>query len=174
MKLFSHALLDELTARAAASPRLRANHNIHASPEDLVQRFFIAANRASYFRPHRHGTKSELAVVLRGSFDVLTFDARGTVTARHAVGMGTPSIGFETPQGTWHTLLAAADGAAFLEIKQGPYDAASAAEFASWAPPENHPAVAQFLGWLRDAQPGSSVPGPISTQLPPAPPRTTG
>src|SRR5207248_11128154 len=32
MKLFSQALLDELTAKASASPRLRANHNIHTSP----------------------------------------------------------------------------------------------------------------------------------------------
>lgn len=159
MKLFSHALLDELAARAAASPRLRANHNIHASPADLVQRFFIAANRASYFRPHRHRTKSELALVLRGRFDVVTFDGAGTVTARHPVGDGTPSIGFETPQGTWHTLLAAVDGATFLEIKEGPYDPASAAEFAAWAPPESDPGVARFLEWLRGAEVGSSPPG---------------
>lgn len=163
MKLFSGALLDELAARAAASPRLRANHNIHASPADPVQRFFIAANRDSYFRPHRHLGKSELAMVLRGRFDVLTFDAAGIVTARHGVGEGTPNIGFETPRATWHTLIAAADGAAFLEIKEGPYDAAQAAEFAPWAPPEGHAEVAAFLRWLRHAEPGAAVPGAASS-----------
>jgi cupin fold WbuC family metalloprotein len=45
MKLFSQALLDELATRAATSPRRRANHNIHASPADLVQRFFVVAQR---------------------------------------------------------------------------------------------------------------------------------
>ncbi|HET9389449.1 MAG TPA: WbuC family cupin fold metalloprotein [Steroidobacteraceae bacterium] len=167
MKLFSRALLDELAERAAASPRLRANHNIHASPADLVQRFFIAANRASYFRPHRHRTKSELALVLRGRFDVVTFDAAGTVTARHAVGEGTPSIGFETPRETWHTLIAAADGAAFLEIKEGPYDPASAAEFAPWTPPEGDPRVAGFLDWLRAAEVGSNPQAPMAAEQPP-------
>ncbi len=62
MKLFTDTLLDELAAKANASPRLRAHHNIHQSPGDLVQRFFVAANRDSYFRPHRHLAKSELAV----------------------------------------------------------------------------------------------------------------
>ena len=82
MKLFSHGLLGELTTRAAASPRGRAHHNIHEAATDPVQRFFVVANRNSYFRPHRHLTKSELAMVLRGRFHVLTFDERGTVTAR--------------------------------------------------------------------------------------------
>jgi cupin fold WbuC family metalloprotein len=166
MKLFPRVLLDELSARALESPRQRANHNIHLSPADPVQRFFIAAQRASYFRPHRHLTKSELAVVLRGRFDVLTFDAAGTVTGRHPVGEDTPSFGFETPQATWHTLIAAADGAAFLEIKEGPYDPAAAAEFASWSPPEGHPHAARFLEWLRRAQPGATAPADASLQTP--------
>jgi cupin fold WbuC family metalloprotein len=157
MKLFPHALLDELTTKADASPRLRANHNIHASPADLVQRFFIVANRDSYFRPHRHLTRSELALVLRGHFDVLTFDAHGGVTGRYRVGSDSAHMAFETPQATWHTLFAASDGAAFLEIKEGPYDPATAAEFAAWAPAEGHESVPAFQQWLRQAQPGSAA-----------------
>jgi cupin fold WbuC family metalloprotein len=155
MKLFSRTLLDDLTAKATASPRQRANLNVHSSQADLVQRFFIAANAASYFRPHRHVTKSELALVIRGRFDVLTFDETGRVTGRYEVGEGTPSIGFETPQATWHTLVANADGAAFLEIKEGPYDPASAAQFASWAPAEGDASIPEYLDWLRHAQPGA-------------------
>ena len=77
MRLFSRTLFDELTANASASPRQRANHNVHAAASDLVQRFFVAANRSSYFRPHRHLTKSELALVMRGQFEVVTFDDDG-------------------------------------------------------------------------------------------------
>ena len=72
---------------------------------------FIATQKDTYFRPHRHLTKSELALVLRGQFDVLTFDENGCVTGRYAVGSDTANIGFETPRGTWHTLLACTDGA---------------------------------------------------------------
>jgi cupin fold WbuC family metalloprotein len=157
MKLFSQTLLDELTAKASASPRRRANHNIHASPTDPVQRFFIVAQRDTYFRPHRHLTKSELALVIRGHFDVLTFDESGGVTGRYRVGSDTSDIGFETPRATWHTLLAVTDGAAFLEIKEGPYDPATAAEFAAWAPPEGHESVPVFQQWLREVQPGGAA-----------------
>jgi cupin fold WbuC family metalloprotein len=157
MKLFPRALLDELTAKATGSPRLRAHHNIHPSPADPVQRFFVVAHRESYFRPHRHLTKSELAIVLRGTFDVLTFDDEGKVTARYSVGEGTATMGFETPQATWHTLLAAHDACAFLEIKEGPYDPATASQLAPWAPAEGGPSVPGFLHRLRDAQPGSSL-----------------
>lgn len=159
MKLFSETLLDELTAQAAASPRLRAHHNVHTSPGEKVQRFFICAQRDTYFRPHRHLTKSEMALVLRGEFDILTFDEHGTVTGRYRVGPGSPDIGFETPHATWHTLLANVDGAAFLEIKEGPYDPATAAEFASWAPAEGDASVPEFQRWMRTAQPGSTPPG---------------
>jgi cupin fold WbuC family metalloprotein len=162
MKLFSETLLDELTAKAAASPRLRAHHNIHSSPGEKVQRFFICALKGSYFRPHRHLTKSEMALVLRGQFDILTFDELGTVTARYRVGPGAPDIGFETPHATWHTLLANVDGAAFLEIKEGPYDSATASEFAPWAPAEGDDSVPLFQSWLRAAQPGSTPPTPGS------------
>ena len=155
MKLFSSALLDELSAKATASPRGRANHNIHASPDDPVQRFFVVANRHSYFRPHRHRTKSELAFVVRGGFDVLTFDESGRMLARYSVDAGGELLGYETPSATWHTLLARTDGSAFLEIKEGPYDQATAAEFAPWAPPEGDARVPQFLERLRTAQPGS-------------------
>jgi cupin fold WbuC family metalloprotein len=158
MKLFAHGLLDELTTRAAASPRARAHHNIHETPADLVQRFFVVTNRNSYFRPHRHLTKSELAMVLRGRFQILTFDERGIVTARYAVGADSASMAYETPRATWHTLVADSDGSAFLEVKEGPYDPATAAEFASWAPPEGDPSVPRFLEWLRTAQPGDKAP----------------
>lgn len=159
MKLFAHDLLEELTQRAAASPRARAHQNIHEAATDPVQRFFVVANRKSYFRPHRHLTKTELATVLRGRFHVLTFDEHGTVLARYSAGEGTDTMAYETPRGVWHTLTSDADGSAFLEVKEGPYDPATASEFATWAPAEGDPAAPGFLEWIKRAQPGDKAPG---------------
>lgn len=158
LKLFPHQLLDELTSKASTSPRARAHHNIHESALDPVQRFLVVSNRNSYFRPHRHLTKSELAMVLRGRLHVLTFDEHGTVLNRHSVGAETPSMAYETPRAVWHTLTADTDGAAFLEIKEGPYDPATASEFATWAPAEGTPEAASFLEWIKAAQPGDVAP----------------
>jgi cupin fold WbuC family metalloprotein len=158
VKLLPHGLLDELAANAAASPRRRAHHNIHAGPGDLVQRFIVVAQGDSYFRPHRHRSRAELAVILRGEVEVVTFDEGGRVTARYVVGAGTDNLAYETPAGTWHTLIAGANGAAFLEVKEGPYDAATMSEFAAWSPAEGAASVAPFQQWLRSARPGDTAP----------------
>lgn len=154
MKLISQTLLDELATAAAASPRRRTHYNLHASNADLVQRYLVVANRDSYFRPHRHSTRAELALIVRGAIDLLAFDADGRVTARYALGAGSGNIAYENAAGGWHTVLVHEDGTAFLEVKQGPYDPATASEFAAWAPAESDAAVARFLEWARHAAPG--------------------
>lgn len=159
MKLISTALLEEMSAKAAASPRRRVHHNLHASSGDPVQRFVVVFQRDSYVRPHRHVTKSELCVIIRGRFDVVAFDSDGTVTSRTVIGEGTPNLAFELPEKTWHTLLPLTDGAAFLEVKEGPYEPGIAAEFAAWAPEEGNASTPAFQQWLQTAPVGSRVPG---------------
>jgi cupin fold WbuC family metalloprotein len=134
MKLLSAALLDELAVKAAASPRARAPHTIHSGPADLVQRFIVVAQGDSYFRPHRHNARAELALIVRGDMDVLTFDEDGRVTARYGIGSAAGTFAYETPQRTWHTVVPGEHGAAFFEVKEGPYDPATASESAPWSP----------------------------------------
>jgi cupin fold WbuC family metalloprotein len=162
MKLLSRAVLDDLAERATASPRKRAHLNLHESPADLLQRFFVAADRDTYIRPHRHRAKGDLALVVRGRFDILTFDDAGAVTARWQVGDGTDAVGYEAALMTWHTLVSMVDGAVFLEVKEGPYDPAVAAEFATWAPAEGDTDAAACREWLRSAQPGDRFRDPVS------------
>ena len=159
MKLLSDSLLDELAAKAAASPRRRAHHSIHSGPADLVQRFIVVAQPDSYFRPHRHNARAELALVVRGQLDVLTFDEGGRVTARYGVGEGHGTFAYETPQRTWHTIVPGNTGGAFFEVKEGPYDPATASEFAPWSPAEGDAGAALFLSWARGAKVGDRVPG---------------
>ena len=154
MRVLARSLLDDLATQARASPRARAHFNIHAAPTDIVQRFIVVANRDSYFRPHRHRVRAELALILRGGFDVVTFAEDGRISAREVAGEGAAAMAYEMPPATWHTLVARGDGAAFLEIKQGPYDPATASEFAAWAPAEGAASVPAFLAWLRSAAPG--------------------
>lgn len=158
VKKTGNAELDALAAQAAVAARGRAHLILHSGNDDPVQRFFVAADRRSYFRPHRHSRKSELALVVRGRFDVLVFDDAGTVLSRHAIAADGPEISCEMQPGSWHTLVSAADGSTFLEVKQGPYDPATAVEFPIWAPPEQDPAAAAFHDWLRHAQPGDKLP----------------
>lgn len=155
MRLFEDKLLDELAAKAAASPRRRAHFNIHGSAADPLQRFLVVGQQDTYFRPHLHRTKAELAIVLRGRIDLVTFDEAGHLLNRQAAGEGTGCFAYETASGTWHTLIPVAGPVAFFEVKQGPYDPATAADFAPWAPAEGEVSVPRFQQWLREAREGS-------------------
>ena len=86
---------------------------------------------------------------------MLMFDSSGSVVARYAMGEGAPNLGYETPSGTWHTLVLQSANAAFFETKQGPYDPATAVEQAPWAPAEGDAQARAYLDWLRAAEPGA-------------------
>jgi cupin fold WbuC family metalloprotein len=154
MKLITSDLMNELIVQAGRDARLRINYNIHESPSDPVQRLFIASRLESYFRPHRHPERWEFAVVIRGLFDVMVFDDTSRVIQRASVGPDAEVIGFEIPLNTWHTWIPMADESVFFEIKQGPYDAQNAAEFAAWSPEEGTPQVNEFVARLRVAKLG--------------------
>jgi hypothetical protein len=76
------------------------------------------------------------------------------VLARWSVGEGEAAFAWETPRATWHALLARVDGAVFAEVTEGPYDPATAVEFATWAPAEGEAAAAACREWIRGARPG--------------------
>lgn len=79
IQLIDTRLLDETTARAQASGRLRMNHNLHERLDDPVNRLLNALEPGTYLRPHRHlhPPKDEAYIVLRGALDVLLFDEAG-------------------------------------------------------------------------------------------------
>jgi cupin fold WbuC family metalloprotein len=160
VKLVTGALLDELAAKAATSLRRRAHHELHeGGGEALLQRFLVVARSDSYFAPHRHATRAELCTVLRGRVEFVTFDDDGRITERVTVGEGCEASVCEMPALTWHTVIARSDVAAFLEVKLGPYDPATAKQFAPWAPREDAAAAPALRRWLEAATIGQSFAG---------------
>jgi len=150
LKRLDSPLFDELAARARSAARGRTNENLHAGPDDPVQRFLNAIEPGSYVCPHRHTQppKWELFVALAGAALVLIFDEHGTVLGREQVAAAGPLRGLEIPPGVWHTIAALAPGTVLLELKPGPYQAISDKDFAPWAPREGAPAAAGFARWM--------------------------
>ncbi len=159
MKIINSTIFNDILAKAGSSGRRRSNFNIHESNQDRIQRYLVAAKLDSYFRPHRHRARFELAFVLRGKFDLLLFNDQAVVTERISLGPDSENSGFEMPPNVWHTWVPMADDSIFLEVKEGPYDPESAAEFAAWSPPEGDVGVASFLSKMR-----SMTVGDCSTQ----------
>jgi len=145
------ALLDGASRRAEVSPRLRRNHNFHASDTEPCNRLLNAIEPGSYVRPHCHleATKDETLVVLRGKVGVLEFDRAGRVIGSAVLEPGGDTIGMNVPHGVLHSLVALSPGTIFFEAKAGPYVPLLAAELPAWAPQEGSAEAQAYLEWMR-------------------------
>lgn len=159
-KLITTTLLQQLGDQAAASARLRTNHNLHPRLDDPVQRFLNALRPGTYVRPHRHTEPArwECFLIISGHVSILLFDDAGRVTDRHELEAGGPTVGLEIPPGQWHGLVAIAPSVLF-ELKQGPYVPSTDKDFAAWAPDENSPQTAAVEAWYRQAVRGDRFAG---------------
>ncbi|MEQ9557764.1 MAG: WbuC family cupin fold metalloprotein [Rhodospirillales bacterium] len=148
-KVVSPADIVALAAKATASPRRRSHRNLHAAPGEPVQRLLMAAEPDTYVQPHRHPDKPwEMIVLLSGALDVLLFSEDGQLEQRVALRPDGERL-IEYPGGVYHAAVVLEPATAVLEIKQGPYDPATAKELPAWAPAENTDDGAPFRDFMR-------------------------
>ena len=114
-------LLDSLTAQAKASPRLRMNLNFHQSLVDKCHRFLNAMEPGTVVPIHRHPTKDESFVVLRGKVRVSTYNDDGTVLESVVLCREDGRLGVDIAKGVWHTVESLASGSVIFECKEGPF-----------------------------------------------------
>ncbi len=148
IQLLDTALFDSLIERAGQSPRLRTNHNFHASLDEGLHRFLNVMLRGTYVTPHRHvdPPKPEAFVVLQGELVFFTFDDDGRIATRHR--LGRDPVGIDVQAGVWHSMAVLSEHAVCYEVKPGPYAAVTDKTFASWAPSEGDPRASEYLEWL--------------------------
>ena len=113
-------ILDDLTAQAKASPRLRMNLDLRNSPEDLSQRMLNAIEPGTVLPIHRHRTSSETVVCLRGHFEEYFYDDSGSLTA--VIDMVPGGTLINIPAGQWHSLRSLESGTVLLECKDGKWE----------------------------------------------------
>ena len=114
-------LLDDLTAKAMASPRLRMNMDLRNSPEDQSQRMLNAIEPGSEVPIHRHRLSTETVVCLRGRLVEEYYDEAGSVVDSIELTPGGPVVALNIPAGQWHTVRSLESGTVILEVKDGPY-----------------------------------------------------
>lgn len=118
--LINDELLDEVTRRAAESPRLRMNHNLHDSLDAKAQRLINVLLPGTPLPVHRHRHTAETYALLRGRMYVVFYDETGAQTARHLLDPLQGRYGIQIPAGQWHT-AEVVEPSAILEVKDGPY-----------------------------------------------------
>ena len=136
-----NTLLDDLTAQAQASPRLRMNMDLRNSAADTSQRMLNAIEPGSVVPIHRHRKTSETVVVLRGRVVEEYYDDAGVLAESFVLGdchvadaprNDVPMVyALNIPAGQWHTLRSLESGTVIMEMKDGAYEAISPADILS-------------------------------------------
>ena len=118
--IVDQALLDDLTARAKESLRLRMNYDLRNSPADGSQRMLNAIEPGTVLPIHRHRTTSETVVCLRGHFEEYFYDEKGRLI--ETIDMLPGGTLINIPAGQWHSLRSLESGTVLLECKDGAWE----------------------------------------------------
>lgn len=121
MKLINEALLNDVTKQAKDAPRLRMNYNFHQSLDDKCHRFLNAVEPGTVVPIHRHPTKDESFVLLRGKVRVTTHNDDGSIAESVVLNPEEGLYGVDIPKGVWHTLESLESGSVIFECKEGPF-----------------------------------------------------
>ena len=121
--VITQAILDNLTAKAKESPRLRMNLDLRDSAEDTSQRMLNAIEPGSPLPIHRHQNTSETVVCLRGRLvEEFYDDLERICTERIELSPNGPIVALNIPAGQWHTVQSLESGTVILEMKNGKYE----------------------------------------------------
>lgn len=121
MKIIDKKLLDKVSTQAKVSPRLRMNYNFHQSLEEKCHRMLNAIEPGTEIPIHRHPTKDESFVVLKGKVRSTTYNDDGSVIESVVLCAKEGRFGVDIPKGVWHKLESLESGSVVFECKEGPF-----------------------------------------------------
>ena len=100
---------------------LSKNYNFHQSLDDKCHRFLNAVEPGTEVPIHRHPTKDETLVILRGKVKVSTYDDEGNVKEDIILCPEDGKYGIDIKKNVWHSLESLECGSVIFECKEGPF-----------------------------------------------------
>ena len=114
-------LLDQVSAQAKESPRLRMNYNFQQSLEDKCHRMLNAVEPGTVVPIHRHPTKDESFVILRGKVRVTTHNDDGSIIEDVVLSQERGGYGVDVSKGVLHRVEALVLGSVVFECEEGAF-----------------------------------------------------
>ncbi len=119
--IIDNNILDELSAQAKASPRLRMNYDLRNSDSEGSQRMLNALEPGTVLPIHRHLTSSETVVILRGKICWHFYDDAEKETEAVVLDANGEPRCLNVEKGRWHSLECLESGSVLFESKDGAY-----------------------------------------------------
>lgn len=120
IEIIDNNLMNEVSAQAKSSPRLRMNYNFHKSLDEKCHRILNAVEPGTEIPIHRHPTKDETFVILKGKVKVTTYNNKGELQDLAILCQENGLYGVNIPKNVWHT-LEAMEPSMLFECKEGPF-----------------------------------------------------
>ncbi|MBP5229205.1 MAG: WbuC family cupin fold metalloprotein [Bacteroidales bacterium] len=120
--------LNDLSAKAKASERLRANLDLRNSADDQSQRMLNALEQGTIMPIHRHRASSETVVVIRGKIRWIFYDDNGNETERVLLDANGENRMLVVEKDRWHSLECLESGSVLFESKDGAYEPLGSAD----------------------------------------------
>lgn len=119
--IIDKSLLDQVSLQAKVSSRLRMNYNFHQSLEHKCHRMLNAVEPGTVVPIHRHPTKDESFVILRGKVRVTTHNDDGSIIEDVVLRQEGGNYGVDIRKNVWHKLESLESGSVIFECKEGPF-----------------------------------------------------
>lgn len=114
-------LLNQVSQEAKSSKRLRMNYNFHSSLDEKCHRMLNAVEPGTDVPIHRHPTKDESFVILRGKVRSTTYNDDGSIKESVVLSHEKGVYGVDIPKGVWHKLESLEPNSVIFECKEGPF-----------------------------------------------------
>lgn len=119
--IINSEILDDLTAKAKGSERLRMNYDLRTSSDDTSQRMLNALEPGTVVPVHRHPSTAETVIIVRGKVKEILFDECGNVAQEILMEVGGDCPVLQIPAGQWHSIEALESGTVIFEAKDGAF-----------------------------------------------------
>ena len=120
LQLLNKTLIDETSAKAKESPRLRMNYNFHPSLDDKVQRFINCMEPGTKVEIHHHPV-DEMLIVIRGAIKAILVDDDKSIIDEKIICPADGVYGVQLPKNVWHTIECLEPNTCVFEVKEGPF-----------------------------------------------------
>lgn len=121
MLVIDDDLLNKVSNEAKTTPRMRKNYNFHQRLDEKCHRFLNALEPETVIDIHRHPSKDETFILLRGKVAVLTYSDDGNVIEKVDLSLEEGQYGVNIPKGVWHKVESLVTGSVIFECKEGPF-----------------------------------------------------
>ena len=120
LQLLDKRLIDETSAIAKESPRLRMNYNFHTSLDDKVQRFINCMEPGTKVEIHHH-LVDEMLIAIRGAIKAILVDDDRNIIDEKVIRPADGVYGVQLPKNIWHTIECLEPDTCVFEVKEGPF-----------------------------------------------------